>query len=116
MVQFLDVPAVVRLVSRIGPVPFLAGLVDYLESDFRRWESFEKSARLASHSSVGVIELMPTADETLYAFKYVNGHPANAALGKLTVTGIGVLASVETGYPLLVSEMTVCTALRTAAT
>lgn len=116
MVQFLDVPAVVRLVSRIGPVPFLAGLVDYLESDFRRWESFEKSARLASHSSVGVIELMPTADETLYAFKYVNGHPANAALGKLTVTGLGVLASVETGYPLLVSEMTVCTALRTAAT
>ena len=116
MVQFLDVPAVVRLVSRIGPVPFLAGLVDYLESDFRRWESFEKSSRLASHSSVGVIELMPTADETLYAFKYVNGHPANAALGKLTVTGIGVLASVETGYPLLVSEMTVCTALRTAAT
>ena len=116
MVQFLDVPAVVRIVSRIGPVPFLAGLVDYLESDFRRWESFEKSARLASHSSVGVIELMPTADETLYAFKYVNGHPANAALGKLTVTGLGVLASVETGYPLLVSEMTVCTALRTAAT
>jgi len=116
MVQFLDVPAVVRLVSRIGPVPFLAGLVDYLESDFRRWESFEKSARLASHSPVGVIELMPTSDETLYAFKYVNGHPANAALGKLTVTGLGVLASVETGYPLLVSEMTVCTALRTAAT
>lgn len=116
MVQFLDVPAVVRLVSKIGPVPFLAGLVEYLESDFRRWESFEKSARVASHSAVGVIELMPTADETLYAFKYVNGHPANAALGKLTVTGLGVLASVETGYPLLVSEMTVCTALRTAAT
>jgi len=116
MVQFLDVPAVVRLVSRIGPVPFLAGLVEYLESDFRRWESFEKSARVASHSAVGVIELMPTADETLYAFKYVNGHPANAALGKLTVTGLGMLASVETGYPLLVSEMTVCTALRTAAT
>jgi ornithine cyclodeaminase len=88
MVQFLDVPAVVRLVSRIGPVPFLAGLVDYLESDFRRWESFEKSARLASHSPVGVIELMPTSDETLYAFKYVNGHPDNAALGKLTVTGL----------------------------
>jgi ornithine cyclodeaminase len=116
MVQFLDVPAVARLVARIGPVPFLAGLVDYLEADFGRWPQFEKSARVASHSPNGVIELMPTADATLYAFKYVNGHPANAAAGKLTVTGLGVLADVATGYPLLVSEMTVATALRTAAT
>ncbi len=116
MVQFLDVPAVARLVARIGPVPFLAGLVEYLEQDFRRWTQFEKSARVASHSPNGVIELMPTADATLYAFKYVNGHPGNAAAGKLTVTGLGVLADVATGYPLLVSEMTVATALRTAAT
>ena len=116
MVKFLDVGAVVSLVSRIGAVPFLAGLVEYLDSDFRRWEQFEKSARVASHSAQGVIELMPTADETLYAFKYVSGHPANAAAGKLTVTGLGVLADVATGYPLLVSEMTVATALRTAAT
>ncbi|MBC7840885.1 MAG: ornithine cyclodeaminase [Gemmatimonadaceae bacterium] len=116
MVQFLDVPAVARLVARVGPVPFLAGLVKYLEQDFRRWPQFEKSARVASHSPNGVIELMPTADETLYAFKYVNGHPANAASGKLTVTGLGVLADVATGYPLLVSEMTLATALRTAAT
>lgn len=116
MVQFLDVPAVARMVARLGPVPFLAGLVQYLEQDFRRWLQFEKSARVASHSPNGVIELMPTADDTLYAFKYVNGHPANADSGKLTVTGLGVLADVATGYPLLVSEMTVATALRTAAT
>ncbi len=116
MVRFLDVPAVVAIVSKIGPVPFLAGLVEYLESDFARWEQFEKSARVASHSTHGVIELMPTADAELYAFKYVNGHPANAAAGKLTVTGLGVLANVATGYPLMVSEMTVSTALRTAAT
>ena len=116
MVKFLDVPAVAALVNRLGAVPFLAGLVTYLEDDFRRWEQFEKSARVASHSAQGVIELMPTSDATLYAFKYVNGHPANASVGKLTVTGLGVLADVATGYPLLVSEMTLCTALRTAAT
>lgn len=116
MVQFLDVPAVVQLVSRLGPVPFLAGLVDYLEDDFRRWAQFEKRPRIASHSSSGVIELMPTTDDVLYAFKYVNGHPANTAIGKLTVTGVGMLADVATGYPLLLSEMTLSTALRTAAT
>ena len=37
------------------------------------------------------------------------------AWGLLTVTAFGVLANVATGYPLLLSEMTFVTALRTAA-
>jgi len=36
--------------------------------------------------------------------------------GLQTVTAFGLLASVDTGYPVLLSEMTVLTALRTAAT
>ena len=59
---------------------------------------------------------MPASDGRLYAFKYVNGHPKNTAHGLLTVTAFGVLADVETGYPLLLSELTLTTALRTAAT
>lgn len=59
---------------------------------------------------------MPTSDGQLYTFKYVNGHPSNPRTGKLTVTAFGVLADVATGYPLLISEMTLLTALRTAAT
>jgi ornithine cyclodeaminase len=58
---------------------------------------------------------MPTSDGRLYSFKYVNGHPKNTAEGLLTVTAFGVLADVATGYPLLLSELTVTTALRTAA-
>jgi hypothetical protein len=38
------------------------------------------------------------------------------AAGLQTVTAFGVLADVATGYPLLLSEMTLLTALRTAAT
>ena len=94
----------------------IRALADYIEADFRRWERFEKAARLASHSRDGVIELMPASDGALYAMKFVNGHPRNTAMGKLTVTAFGVLADVTTGYPLLVSEMTILTALRTAAT
>jgi ornithine cyclodeaminase len=45
----------------------------------------------------------------------VNGHPKNTTAGLLTVTAFGVLADVDTGYPLLLSELTVTTALRTAA-
>jgi ornithine cyclodeaminase len=46
----------------------------------------------------------------------VNGHPKNTRDGRQTVTAFGVLADVETGYPLLLTEMTILTALRTAAT
>jgi len=90
-------------------------LANEIEADYRRWSEFEKSARLASHSEVGVIELMPTSDGRLYSFKYVNGHPKNTAAGLLTVTAFGVLADVDTGYPMLLSELTVTTALRTAS-
>src|SRR3977135_1130878 len=61
------------------------------------------------------VERMRTSDGRLYSFKYVNGHPKNTAAGLLTVTAFGVLADVQTGYPLLLSELTFTTALRTAA-
>ena len=115
MVKYIGVSDIQRLVSAIGVGAFIERLAAEIEADYRRWSEFEKSARLASHSRVGVIELMPTSDGRLYSFKYVNGHPKNTAAGLLTVTAFGVLADVETGYPLLLSELTVTTALRTAA-
>lgn len=59
---------------------------------------------------------MPTSDGEVYGFKYVNGHPDNTADGLQTVTAFGLLSDVATGYPVLFSEMTILTALRTAAT
>jgi ornithine cyclodeaminase len=115
MVDYIGVERVQALVSRIGPARFMEALATEIEHDYRRWREFDKSPRHATHSSVGVIELMPTSDGRLYSFKYVNGHPKNTAAGLLTVTAFGVLSDVETGYPLLLSEMTFTTALRTAA-
>jgi ornithine cyclodeaminase len=115
MVEYIGVSDIQRLVHGIGPGPFIERLAAEIEADYSRWSEFEKSARLASHSAVGVIELMPTSDGRLYSFKYVNGHPKNTAEGLLTVTAFGVLADVDTGYPLLLSELTITTALRTAA-
>ena len=116
MVDFVGVARVRELLSRRGIGRFIEELVAEIEADFLRWEAFEKTPRHASHSSVGVIELMPASDGRLYAFKYVNGHPKNTQAGLLTVTAFGVLADVQTGYPLLLSELTLTTALRTAAT
>ncbi|WP_349899245.1 ornithine cyclodeaminase [Parafrigoribacterium soli] len=116
MVQFVGVNNVIRWVRNRGIETILAELGAYLEQDYRNWPGFEAAPRVASHSTVGVIELMPTSNGELYGFKYVNGHPSNPARGLQTVTAFGVLADVATGYPLLVAEMTVLTALRTAAT
>jgi len=114
--MIIDTPALGALVEKVGIETFLSELADRTEADFALWPEFEKSARLAAHSKVGVLELMPTANAEWFSFKLVNGHPGNPALGLLTVTAIGMLADVATGYPKLISEMTVLTALRTAAT
>jgi ornithine cyclodeaminase len=116
MVDYIGMERVQTLVAAIGAPAFIAGLADEIEADYTRWSEFDKSPRHATHSKVGVIELMPASDGRQYAFKYVNGHPKNTSEGLLTVTAFGVLADVDTGYPLLLSELTVTTALRTAAT
>ena len=116
MVPFVSVDHMMQIVHKIGLRPMLRALADYIEADFRRWPAFDKTPRVASHSAEGVIELMPTSDGEIYGFKYVNGHPKNTRDGLQTVTAFGVLAEVETGYPVLFTEMTLLTALRTAAT
>ena len=115
-VPFVSVAQMMALVHHLGIENVLHALGTAIEEDFKRWESFDKTPRVASHSDVGVIELMPTSDGDMYGFKYVNGHPKNTSEGLQTVTAFGLLANVDTGYPILLSEMTLLTALRTAAT
>ncbi|MFG6455481.1 ornithine cyclodeaminase [Roseateles sp. BYS96W] len=116
MTTFLATQDIARLVQRVGLPDLLRRLVSYLEADYGRWAAFDKTPRVAAHSADGVIELMPIADAKLYSFKYVNGHPKNHRAGLPTVMAFGVLADVATGAPLLLSELTLATAMRTAAT
>ncbi|RRN45307.1 ornithine cyclodeaminase [Lautropia dentalis] len=116
MTRFIDVPTMSKLVYDIGVPRFIGELADTIRDDFRQWPDFDKSARVANHSDIGVIELMPVSNAERYAFKYVNGHPNNYQKGMPTVMAFGVLADVDTGYPVLLSELTVATALRTCAT
>lgn len=116
MVQYVGVHDLIRLIRLQGIETVLRELAEYIEDDFRRWPAFDKRPRLASHSEHGAIELMPTSDDALYSFKYVNGHPGNTRDGLQTVIAFGMLSDVRTGYPLILSEMTLLTALRTAAT
>ncbi|WP_018633632.1 ornithine cyclodeaminase [Neomegalonema perideroedes] len=116
LVPFVSVDHMMKLVHLVGVEAFLSELAGEIEADFLRWPDFDKTPRVAAHSTDGVIELMPVSDGALYGFKYVNGHPKNTRDGRQTVTAFGVLSDVATGYPLLLSEMTILTALRTAAT
>lgn len=115
MTPFLTPRDVARIVAAQGIAGSFERLAGYLAADYRRWPAFDKTPRVAAHAREGVIELMPIADDTLYSFKYVNGHPANGRVGLPTVMAFGVLAEVATGLPLLLSELTLTTALRTAA-
>ena len=113
--QFLSVQDVASIIVQMGAATTLRRMADYIEADYVRWQDFDKCARIASHSQDGVIELMPIADAKTYSFKYVNGHPKNTLVGLPTVMAFGVLADVNTGTPQLLSELTLTTALRTAA-
>src|SRR5690606_17930996 len=115
MTLLLTPPDVASLVERRTLPGFLGQLEQTIRDDFLRWPEFDKSARLAAHSLDGVIELMPTSDSQLYRFKYVNGHPQSPHAGLPTVMAFGALTDVATGKPLLISELTLTTALRTAA-
>ena len=115
LTQFLSAQDVAAIVNKLGAPVALSRMADYIQADYLRWEDFDKCARVATHSTDGVIELMPIADAKTYAFKYVNGHPKNHRVGLPTVMAFGVLADVDTGIPELLSELTLTTALRTAA-
>jgi ornithine cyclodeaminase len=112
---FLSVQDVATIVTQVGTAGTLRRMADYIQADYMRWQDFDKCARVAAHSPEGVIELMPIADAKTYTFKYVNGHPKNTLVGLPTVMAFGVLADVDTGTPELLSELTLTTALRTAA-
>jgi ornithine cyclodeaminase len=112
---YLSASAAARLVRSIGIRACLEGIATRIESDFLRWPEFQKTARIANHCPDGVIELMPVCDSRSWSFKYVNGHPRNFRLDRPTVMAFGALARVDSGEPEFLSELTLTTAMRTAA-
>ncbi len=116
MVRIVTVADLQTLVRKVTLKTFMLKLIERLEKDYSRWKEFDKSPRHATHYPHGVIELMPISDKEYYSFKLVNGHPNNPLQNHLTVVAVGMLADVASGYPLLISEMTLLTAIRTAAT
>ncbi|MBI2026064.1 MAG: ornithine cyclodeaminase [Candidatus Levybacteria bacterium] len=114
--KIITVESLTELLKRHGFDNYMMDLMEALKRDFKNWHSFTKMPRPAMHVPDGVLELMPICDNNrYYSFKYVNCHPKNPLIGKQTVVATGQLSQIDSGYPLMFSEMTILTALRTAA-
>jgi ornithine cyclodeaminase len=114
--KIITIDSLTKIIKMHGLENFLKDLIARLKTDFGRWEEFNKMPRPAMYVPRGVLELMPVCDGEYYTFKYVNCHPRNPESGLMTVVATGQLSRIDTGYPLMFSEMTLLTALRTAAT
>ena len=111
----LEIEDIKKIISKVGYKDFYLKLIKTMEEDYSNWEDFDKTPRVANHVDGGVIELMPVSNNEFYTFKYVNGHPKNPESNKMTVMATGQLSITKTGEPLMFTEMTLLTALRTAA-
>lgn len=114
--KIISVEQLNKLIKRHGFDNFMLDLITALKRDYANWQEFTKMPRPAMHVPGGVLELMPICDnKKYYTFKYVNCHPKNPLIGQQTVVATGQLSRIDTGYPLMFSEMTLLTAFRTAA-
>ena len=114
--KVIDVESLTRLLELHGSKNFMRDLMLALKRDFGSWDSFTQMPRPSMQVPGGVLELMPVCDnEQYYTYKYVNCHPKNPLSGLQTIVATGQLSRIDTGYPLIFSEMTILTALRTAA-
>lgn len=113
--KVLSVDGLTKLLQRHGFNEFMNDLIVALRRDYARWDEFNKIPRPGMHVPNGIVEIMPVCDDTYFTFKYVNCHPNNPLQGKQTVVATGQIARVDTGYPLMFSEMTLMTGMRTAA-
>jgi len=106
-----------NFVARRGLLSILREVSEYILQAYKDdWNQFDKKERVAFYTKDGPIELMPICDDYFFSVKYVNCHNKNPSMNLLSVVGLGIMSSTITGYPIFVSEMTLLTAIRTAAT
>src|SRR5579872_6649389 len=115
--KIVTVEDIQKLIKLHGFESFIKDLMQALSRDFSRFEKFTIIPRPSMQVDGGVMELMPICDnEKYFTFKFVNCHPKNPTVGLSTVVATGQLCEIKRGYPLMFVEMTILTALRTAAT
>ena len=111
----VDIPTVAKLVETLSLKTFYSLLVQYMREDFLNWNTFNQCPRISFKHEKGIMELMPIFNQDYFANKYVCTHKDNHYRQRYVVMGQGLWVDAHTGTPLLITEMTILTALRTAA-
>jgi len=112
----LEESDIIHLIKKTHLDNFLNQLRDELESGFRDFaqNKIQVPARAEFFFPKGTMESMPAKDENYFGCKIVNTHLQNPFTYNLpTIIACGVLVDGETGFPLLLTESTILTALRT---
>ncbi|MFM1892775.1 MAG: hypothetical protein RLZ44_1852 [Pseudomonadota bacterium] len=114
--RILTAQDIVALARRLGIRPLLRQVTDTLAEDFGRCTHLPGPVPCLLPTPSGEIALRPWSDGHYFGFKYEAHQPAGVGAGRPNRRSLGVLGLVETGEPLLLADMTLLTALRTAAT
>jgi ornithine cyclodeaminase/alanine dehydrogenase-like protein (mu-crystallin family) len=105
--------------EKIGLKNFLLQLMDSLETGFKKFADrrITVPARYEFFFPLGSIASMTAADDDYFACKIVNTHLENSTKFSMpSVLATGLLLDVQTGYPIMVTESAILTALRTGIT
>lgn len=112
----LEESDIIHLIKKTGLENFLNQLRDELESGFKDFflQKIQVPPRAEFFFPQGTMESMPAKDENYFACKIVNTHLQNPLTYNLpTIIACGVLVEGKTGFPLMLTESTILTALRT---
>ena len=111
---------VTHIISKVGINEFMDRLIKAVRNAFLDYQKGNISARPRTENSGYLwedgktIEVMHSSNNDA-CFKIVNYHPKNSKLGLPTVMATGIYLDVKTGFPIMITDMTLLTALRTGA-
>jgi len=111
-----------RVIENVGINKFMDELIEEVKNAFLDYKKGNITARprtpdsgyLWEKEDGRTIEVMHASNKDA-CFKIVNYHPKNSELGLPTVMATGIYLDVKTGFPKMIADMTLLTALRTGA-
>jgi ornithine cyclodeaminase/alanine dehydrogenase-like protein (mu-crystallin family) len=114
LLEEADIVYLIR--DRIGLDGFLNQILEALERGFKEFATKQITvpSRQEFYFSKGTMESMPASDRDYFSCKIVNTHLENPSkFGVPTIIASGLLVDGLTGFPMMITESTILTAMRT---
>jgi ornithine cyclodeaminase/alanine dehydrogenase-like protein (mu-crystallin family) len=114
LLEEADIVHLIR--DKIGLQNFLEQILNALEKGFKQFavNQIMVPPRQEFFFSKGTMESMPASDKDHFSCKIVNTHLENPSkFGIPTIIASGLLVDGVTGFPIMITESTILTALRT---